>query len=142
MQFSSIPTLIDAHVLSLLHEKPLKGASLFLYVANKNPLVLEDSSKVRLLASEDDLATYFQSYDKINQDSNICLENVEIHLEFAPKGRTLQKVEISSKQVVTDVGAKENKLKNFELRVGLERKGGELPLAISTGNYLRRMERQ
>lgn len=65
MQFSSIPTLIDAHVQAQLHNTPLKGASLFLYVSTKNPLVLEDATKIRVSASEDDLQAYFQSYDKI-----------------------------------------------------------------------------
>jgi hypothetical protein len=65
MHFSSIPALIDAHVLSLLGGAPLKGASIFLYVAGKNPLILDDSSKARAVAAEDDLETYFQSYDKI-----------------------------------------------------------------------------
>ena len=66
MQFSSIPTLIDAHVQSQLQNIPLKGASLFLYVAHKNPLILEDSTKIKVTASEDDLQAYFQSYDKIS----------------------------------------------------------------------------
>lgn len=65
MQFSSIPTLIDAHVQAQLYNTPLKGASLFLYVSTKNPLVLEDATKIRVSASEDDLQAYFQSYDKI-----------------------------------------------------------------------------
>lgn len=82
MQFSSIPTLIDAHVQNQLHNTPLKGASLFLYVAHKNPLVLEDSTKIKVTASEDDLQAHFQSYDKISEGSNICLDNVEVHLDF------------------------------------------------------------
>ena len=82
MQFSSIPTLIDAHVQSQLQSTPLKGASLFLYVAHKNPLILEDSTKIKVTASEDDLQAYFQSYDKISEGSNICMDNVEVHLDF------------------------------------------------------------
>jgi hypothetical protein len=91
MQFSSIPTLIDAHVQGQLHNTPLKTASIFLYVHSKNPLILEDSSKVQLIASEDDLQTYFQSYDKITQGTNICLDNVEVHIEFK-KGFTVQNI--------------------------------------------------
>jgi hypothetical protein len=40
MHFSSVPTLIDAHMQCLLEGTVLKNASLFLYVAKKNPLVL------------------------------------------------------------------------------------------------------
>jgi hypothetical protein len=65
MHFSSVPTLVDAHIQSLLENSTLKSASLFLFVANKNPLIFEDSNKVKLTASEDDLQAYFQSYDKI-----------------------------------------------------------------------------
>ena len=46
MQFSSVPTLIDAHILSLLEGTPLKGASLFLFVTSQSPLALQDSNKV------------------------------------------------------------------------------------------------
>ena len=33
-------------------------------------------------------------------------------------------------------------MKNFELKVTLEKKDGQFPLAVTTFNYLRRMERQ
>jgi hypothetical protein len=112
MQFSSIPTLVDAHVQAHLHSTPLKGASLFLYVSSKNPLVLEDSTKIRVSASEDDLQAYFQSYDKIEQGSNICLDNVEVHLDYG-KGYSIQSIDFSSKNVIADVGGKDTKLKNF-----------------------------
>lgn len=82
MQFSSVPTLVDAHVQAQLQNSPLKGASLFLFVAQKNPLILEDATKIKVQASEDDLQAYFQSYDKIAEKSNICLDNVEVHLDF------------------------------------------------------------
>jgi hypothetical protein len=118
MQFSNIPTLIDAHVQSQLHNTSFKGASLFLYVAKKNPLVLEDSTKIQLTASEDDLQAYFQSYDKIAEGSNVCLDNVEVHIEFG-KNYKVQNVELSSKSVIADVGEKDTKLKNFELKVSL-----------------------
>ena len=141
MQFSSIPTLIDAYVHGQLTSNALKNPSLFLYVASKNPLILEDSTKIRVTASEDDLQAYFQSYDKIGEGSNICLDNVEIHIEYG-KGYSIQNIELSSKSVITDIGNKESKLKNFELKVTLEKKDGEFPLAITTFRYLRRMERQ
>jgi hypothetical protein len=44
--------------------------------------------------------------------------------------------------VVADVGAKESRLKNFELKVTLEKQEGQFPLAISTFQYIRRLERQ
>lgn len=44
--------------------------------------------------------------------------------------------------MITDVGAKEIKLKNFELKVTLEKIDGEFPLSISTFHYIRRIERQ
>jgi hypothetical protein len=141
MQFSSVPTLIDAHVQAQLQNTPLKGASLFLYVANKSPLVLEDATKIKVTASEDDLQAYFQSYEKIAEGSNICLDNVEVHLDYG-KGFSIQNIELSSKSVITDVGNKDSKLKNFELKVSLEKKDGQFPLAITTFHYLRRMERQ
>jgi hypothetical protein len=118
MQFASIPTLIDAHVQSQLHNTSFKGASLFLYVAKKNPLVLEDNTKIQLTASEDDLQAYFQSYDKIAEGSNICLDNVEVHIEYGRNYR-VQNIELSSESVIADVGSKETKLKNFELKVAL-----------------------
>ena len=40
------------------------------------------------------------------------------------------------------MGEKETKLKNFELRVELAKVEGQYPLAISTFQYLRRLERQ
>lgn len=123
MQFNSIPTLIDAHVHNLLHGSHLKGASLFLYVASKSPLILEDSTQIRVTASEDNLQAYFQSYDKITEKTNICLENVEVHLSYS-RGFTIQGIELACKSVTTDVGAKETKLKNFELKVTLEKKDG------------------
>ena len=89
MQFSSVPTLIDAHVQGQLQNTPIKAASLFLYVAKKNPLLLEDATKIQVSASEDDLRPYFQSYEKISEGSNICLENVDVHLEYG-KGFTIQ----------------------------------------------------
>ena len=141
MQFSSIPTLIDAHVQSQLHNTPFKGASLFLYVAKKNPLVLEDATKIQLTASEDDLQAYFQSYDKIAEGSNVCLDNVDVHIEFGKNYRVLN-IQLSSKSVVADVGEKETKLKNFELKVSLQKVEGQFPLAITTYQYIRRLERQ
>ena len=44
--------------------------------------------------------------------------------------------------MITDIGSKEGKLKNFELNVTLEKKDGQFPLAVTTFHYLRRMERQ
>ena len=44
--------------------------------------------------------------------------------------------------MINDVGNKESKLKNFELKVKLEKKDGQFPLAVTTFHYLRRMERQ
>ena len=58
------------------------------------------------------MQAYFQSYDKISEASNICLENVEVHIEYG-KGYRIQGVELSSKSVRADVGEKENKLKSF-----------------------------
>jgi hypothetical protein len=142
MEFSSIATLIDAHVLSVLEAKPLKNIALYVYVASKNPLVLEDNAKIQLTASEDDLQAFITSYDKITLGSNICLDNLEVSLELG-KGRLPQHIEITSKQVITEIGsAKEIKLKNFELKVALQKRGGEFPLQLSTYNYLRRMEKQ
>lgn len=142
MHFSSVPTLIDAHIQSLLEGSPLKGASLFLFVATKSPFVLEDTSKVQLYASEDDQQAHFQSYEKIEQGSNISLENVAINIDFG-KSHSITRVELSSKRVLTEVGSgKEKELKNFELKVTLRKVNGEFPLAITTYNYLRRMERQ
>lgn len=138
MQFSSIPTLVDAYVQAQLQNQHLKNPSLFLYVSRKNPLVLEDATKIKVSASEDDLQAYFQSYEKINEGSNICLDNVEVHLDYG-KGYTILNIEFSSKNVIADVGNKENKLKNFELKVTLEKINGRFPLAITTFNYLRRM---
>ncbi len=113
MHFSSVPTLIDAHFQNLLGSSQLKSASLFLYVANKNPLVLEDTNKVQLTASEDDLQAYFQSYDKIDQGTNINLDNLVIHVDFG-KGHAINKIELSSKKVFIEVGSnKEKELKNF-----------------------------
>ncbi len=113
MHFSSVPTLIDAHFQNLLENSQLKAASLFLYVANKNPLVLEDTNKVQLTASEDDLQAYFQSYDKIDQGTNINLDNLVIHVDFG-KGHSINKIELSSKKVFIEVGSnKEKELKNF-----------------------------
>ena len=105
MQFSSIPTLVDAHVLSQLQNTPLKGAALFLYVFSKSPLVLEDSTKIKVTASEDDLQAYFQSYDKITEGTNICLDNVEVHIDYG-KGYSIHSIELSSKSVITDIGGK------------------------------------
>ena len=51
MQFSSVPKLIDAYLDAQLRGTAFKGVSLFLYVAKKNPLLLEDAAKVRLTAS-------------------------------------------------------------------------------------------
>lgn len=65
MQFSSVPTLIDAHLQSQLNNTPLKGASLFLYVAKKNPLTLEDNTKIQLTVSEDDLQAHHVNFSKI-----------------------------------------------------------------------------
>jgi len=141
MQFSSIPTLVDAYVQAQLQGQHLKNPSLFLYVATKNPLVLEDATRIKVTASEDDLQAYFQSYDKIAEGSNICLDNVEVHLDYG-KGFSILNIELSSKSVITDVGNKESKLKNFELKVTLEKKNGQFPLAVTTFHYLRRMERQ
>ena len=141
MQFNSIPTLIDAHVHSQLHGTHLKGASLFLFVASKSPLVLEDSTQIRVTASEDNLQAYFQSYDKIAEKTNVCLDNVEVNLTYS-RGFTIQSIELACKSVITDVGVKDTKLKNFELKVNLEKKDGQFPLAITTFRYLRRMERQ
>jgi len=49
---------------------------------------------------------------------------------------------LSSKSVIADVGEKETKLKNFELKVSLEKVEGQYPLAITTYQYIRRLERQ
>jgi hypothetical protein len=142
MHFSSVPTLIDAHIKTLLEGSTLKGASLFLFVASKTPLVLEDTNKVQLTASLDDQQAHSQSYDKIEQGSTISLENVAVSVDFG-KGHAINRVELSSKRVLTEVGSgKEKELKNFELKVALGRIDGEFPLAITTYNYLRRMERQ
>jgi hypothetical protein len=142
MHFSSVPTLIDAHIQSLLEGTPLKSASLFLFVANKNPLLLEDSNKVQVTASEDDLQAYFQSYDKIEQGSNINLDNIVVNIDFG-KGHSINRIELSSKKVYIEVGSpKEKELKNFEIKVTLVKINGEFPLTINTYNYLRRMERQ
>jgi hypothetical protein len=81
MQFSSIPTLIDAYFYHELNQKPLKGASIFVVVSSKNPLILEDHTRSRLTAPDDDFQAYFTSYDKINVGTTICLENVEIKAE-------------------------------------------------------------
>jgi len=142
MQFSSVATLVDAYVLGQINGKPIKGASIFVYVASKNPLILEDNAKIQLTASEDDLQTYFQSYDKISQGSSICLDGVDVHLDYG-KGFRLLNVEFSSKRVVTEIGSnKEKDIKNFEIKVVLQKKDGLLPLALTTFNYIRRMERQ
>lgn len=58
------------------------------------------------------------------------------------KNYSIQNIELSSKSVITDIGAKETKLKNFELKVTLEKREGQYPLAITTYRYIRRMERQ
>ncbi len=59
------------------------------------------------------------------------------------KGHSINRIELSSKRVLTEVGSgKEKELKNFELKVTLGKVNGEYPLALSTFNYLRRMERQ
>lgn len=141
MQFSSIPTLIDAHVYAQLHNTPLKGAALFLFVSSKSPLVLEDATKIQVTASEDDLQAYFHSYEKIEQGSRICLDNVQVLLDYG-KGYSIQAIELNSKSVIADVGSKDTKLKNFDLKVTLEKHEGQFPLAITTYRYLRRMERQ
>ena len=142
MHFSSVPTLIDAHIQSLLDNSTLKAASLFLFVANKNPLLLEDTNKVQLTASEDDLQAFFQSYEKIEQGTNISLDNIAVHIDFG-KGHTINSVELSSKKVFIEIGSnKEKELKNFEIRLSLSKVNGEFPLTINTYNYLRRMERQ
>ena len=142
MHFSSVPTLIDAHMQCLLEGTALKNASLFLFVANKNPLVLEDSNKVQLSASEDDLQAYFQSYDKIEQGSNISLDAVNVNVDFG-KGHSVTRIELSSKKVLIDIGSnKEKELKNFEIKVTVASLNREFPLTLSTYNYLRRMERQ
>lgn len=44
--------------------------------------------------------------------------------------------------MIADVGEKETKLKNFELKLALEKVDGVYPLAISTFQYIRRLERQ
>ena len=69
------------------------------------------------------------------------MDNVDVHLDFG-KSYTILSIELSSKNVIADVGNKETKLKNFELKVTLEKKDGQFPLALSTFHYLRRMERQ
>lgn len=142
MHFSSVPTLIDAHMQCLLEGTTLKNASLFLFVANKNPLVLEDSNKVQLSASEDDLQAYFQSYDKIEHGSNISLDAVNVNVDFG-KGHSVTRIELSSKKVLIDIGSnKEKELKNFEIKVTVAALNREFPLTLSTYNYLRRMEKQ
>lgn len=143
MQFSGVATLIDATVLNQLQGKPaLKGASLYLYVLARSPFVLEDKVKLQLTASEDDIQAHEASFEKITEGSNICLAGVEVHIEYA-KGYKIQNIEISSKKVITDIGStKEKEIKNFELKLSLIKKDGLYQLAISTFNYLRRMERQ
>lgn len=70
---------------------------------------------------------------------NICLENVDVHVDFG-KGASINGIELSSKSVINDVGHKENKIKG-DLKLKLEKINGQFPLAISTFNYCRRMER-
>lgn len=124
MHFSSVPTLIDAHIQSQLEGTPLKGASLFVYVASKNPLVLEDSNKVQLTASLDDQQAYFASFEKIEQGTTINLDNVVVSLDIG-KAHSINRVELSSKRVLTEVGSgKEKELKNFELKVALNKVNG------------------
>jgi len=138
MQFSSIPTLIDAHFQSQLHNTPLKGASLFLYVAKKNPFILEDNTKIQLTVSEDDLQVHQVNVNKIMEGSNICLENIDVDIEYG-KEHKIQNIQLSSKNVIIDVGEKESKLKNFELKASLSRIDGQYPLVISTYQYIRRL---
>ena len=97
---------------------------------------------MQLTASEDDLQAYFQSYEKIEQGTNISLDNIVVHIDFG-KGHSINSVELSSKKVFIEVGSnKEKELKNFEIRLSLSKVNGEFPLTINTYNYLRRMERQ
>ena len=65
MQFSSILNLIDTSFQHQVNSTPFKGASLFLFVAKKEPLQLQDTNRVTLTAKVEDLQAYFQSYDKI-----------------------------------------------------------------------------
>lgn len=97
---------------------------------------------MRLSASEDDLQAHFQSFDKIDQGSNISLDGVNVNVDFG-KGHSVTRIELSSKKVIIDIGSnKEKDLKNFEIRVTVEPINRELPLTLNTYNYLRRMERQ
>jgi hypothetical protein len=118
MQFSSIPTLIDAHLQLQLHNTSLKGASLFLYVAKKNPFILEDNTKIQLTATEDDLQVDHLNFNKIVEGSNICLENINVDIEYGEDYK-IQNIQLSTKSVTIDVGDKETKLKNFELKTNL-----------------------
>lgn len=111
-------------------------------MASKSPFVLEDTSRVQLTASEDDQQAHFQSFDKIQEGSNISLDNVAVNLDFG-KGHSISRIELVSKRVLTEVGSgKEKELKNFELRLSVGKINGEFPLAITTYDCLRRMERQ
>ena len=49
------------------------------------------------------------------------MDNVEVHLNFG-KSYSILNIELSSKNVIADVGSKETKLKNFELKVSLEKR--------------------
>lgn len=65
---------------------------------------------------------------------------MDVHVDYS-KGASINGIELFSKSVVNDVGNKENKIKS-DLKLKLEKINGSFPLAISTFNYCRRMERE
>ena len=139
MQFSSILNLIDASFHHQVNNTPFKGAALFLFVASKEPLQLHDTNRVTLSAPVEDLQAFLQSYDKIAENSNICMDSVEVHPVYG-KGYDIKEIVFISKKVITDIGsAKEKELKNFEMKVRLS---GDFTLAMSTYGYIRRLEKQ
>jgi len=86
-----VPTLVDAYIQSELTSTPLKSASLFLYVAAKDPFTLEDTNKVRVAPSVDDQLAFATYFDRIAEASNICLDNIEVNVSFS-KGYAVTQV--------------------------------------------------
>jgi len=66
MQFSSVTPLIDAYMLGQISGKPSKELQYSFISSAKILLYLRIAIQIQLTASEDDLQTYFQSYDKIS----------------------------------------------------------------------------
>ena len=110
MQFSNIPSFLEAYYFCQLKKKAFDSTRLYVVIQQNNPLVLQDSNKIKLFVADTKA-----DYERLGESgSHVCLVDSTIKVDNA------KNVTIICKNVVSNIGEKENRNKGMEIKLKVE----------------------